>query len=735
MKKIQIVIAALAASTLNAAVIRTAAPTYAQVAGVSNQVMQVQNDVDILSSMILGNELASPYLAGLRVTFNVGPNAYVPEGDNYYKSIAGAYLTVQAPNELYKIDITDITAGAVKRVYVPCQSSVDVDVRLHLGPADHIYPSGSQTVHLHRQQVTDVVIDTHPPLVPPSGQEDAYRMVGRAQYYDPTNAYGKRNDGSSFPVQRVYDPQTQTWRTQFGFYSNSVWHTECDVYNLIPQLDDTGAVVNEDEIGDMTAAYEVKAFPWNEARRVVAEVDASMLATSGATPATNLFYFAEVPIYVYKETIETLTITNLAANGSVSSATAYPMQIHWVARPEITNGIDNAFYIPSWEKVYARDYDDATGTWTTREIGVKSANYYATYKTAPTSAKNANWYMAGANNYTVQSYPWPYRDDSNYGVANIHRGTMHAYAQKLNAYGVTLRRVTGGSTPGEAIRTYSAPTGDMAARRWAGNNWHDYQAFRELAYIQFGANAQSSATEIARDGKARVIGIVGNQNTSVLEARQDDLEPYFAEQTHLVTFTIAPRAANGYSFAWLGILNFWGSEGDYMADVTTIAQTDADSTKSIWYFACLDRSRWIGGTSGAAASYAVFPDAGYEKLSYFWAYTGKSGTFYRGKDAKAEYAAFNLVATTPEAATDAFAVNLNSSAYDGVYVPSSYPAVPASGSQYSYWMCSLSNNRSNALGPWCVSSSGGPSNSYAYYWGARASVNFLAAEGEAQSGE
>ena len=177
MKKLLIGIAALAASTLNAAVIRTAAPTYAQVAGVSNQVMQVQNDVDILSSMILGNELASPYLAGLRVTFNVGPNAYVPEGDNYYKSIAGAYLTVQAPNELYKIDITDITAGAVKRVYVPCQSSVDVDVRLHLGPADHIYPSGTQTVHLHRQQVTDVVIDTHPPLVPPSGQEDAYRMV------------------------------------------------------------------------------------------------------------------------------------------------------------------------------------------------------------------------------------------------------------------------------------------------------------------------------------------------------------------------------------------------------------------------------------------------------------------------------------------------------------------------------------------------------------------------------
>ena len=217
--------------------------------------------------------------------------------------------------------------------------------------------------------------------------------------------------------------------------------------------------------------------------------------------------------------------------------------------------------------------------------------------------------------------------------------------------------------------------------------------------------------------------------------RQDDLEAYFAEQTNLVTFTIAPRAANGYSFAWLGVLNFWGSEGDQMADVTTVAETDSDGTKSIWYLANLDRSRFIPDTSGTATSFANFTDNyGYERLSYYWAYTGLSGTFYRGKDTKADYAAFNLVATTPTAAGDAFAVNLNSSAYDGVYAPSSYPAVPASGSQFSYWMCSLSFTRYYALGPWYVISSGGPSTSSANYWGGRASLNILAAEGEARSG-
>ena len=67
MKKIQIVIAALAASTLNAAVVRTPAPTYPQVAGVSNQVMAVDAkltatalDVAALKSIVVGGEAASP---------------------------------------------------------------------------------------------------------------------------------------------------------------------------------------------------------------------------------------------------------------------------------------------------------------------------------------------------------------------------------------------------------------------------------------------------------------------------------------------------------------------------------------------------------------------------------------------------------------------------------------------------------------------------------------------------
>ena len=76
----------LAASTLPASAdIRLA--DYPQVAGVSNQVMAVDAklaatalDVAALKSIVVGGEAASPYLGGIRFTFNTGAGAYVPQG-------------------------------------------------------------------------------------------------------------------------------------------------------------------------------------------------------------------------------------------------------------------------------------------------------------------------------------------------------------------------------------------------------------------------------------------------------------------------------------------------------------------------------------------------------------------------------------------------------------------------------------------------------------------------------
>ena len=48
-------------------------------------------------------------------------------------------------------------------------------------------------------------------------------------------------------------------------------------------------------------------------------------------------------------------------------------------------------------------------------------------------------------------------------------------------------------------------------------------------------------------------------------------------------------------------------------------------------------------------------------------------------------------------------------------------------------MRTLSNNRNNAIGPWCVLSNNGPSYSLANSWGGRASPSLLEAEREARS--
>ena len=704
------------------AVVATLTNAAERVGVIDERVEVIDERVEVIANMMAGSELNSPNIAGIRVIFNTGANAYVPQGEEYYKAINGAYLVVEGLNRTYRYDVTDIRSNATQRIFIPCTEREDVTLRLVLGPAKHIYTTGAQIAHAVSRQITDVLIDTTTPVNPPRGDEERYRMYGRAQFYDPANARGKQASGESFPIQRIYDSDSGEWITQFGHYEGTTWVTECDIYNQIAQLDMDGGIANLTEVGNFEHAYETRAFPWCEVEPVVLEVDSSMLNTSGGTtPATNLFYFARCPIYAYKETIETIEFR--IVNGGVTTTNSYPVQIHWVAHPDIME-VDAGFGIPSWEKVYKRVKSDSTGDWTTELVGQKEANYYAVYKSAPTSAKNNNWQMAGGNsNYTIQSYPWPNRDGSDYGVSGLSRGTMHTYAQKLNAYSVTLRKVVNGTEPGQVIKVFPAPTGDMATRRWAGNNWHDYQAFRELAYIQFGANAQNTTD-----------GIIGNNTTSAPETRQDELEEYYEKQPNLITFTIAPRSQNGVPFSWLRILNFWGSEGDQMADATVVAQTDFDGTQTLFYLANLDRSLWKPDFAASTDPSPFFNDYGYERLSYNWAHTGQTGTYYRGKPGNSLYAAFNLPMTTPSTENAHFAVNLSSSAYDGCYAPS-YPAKPGAGSAYSYWMCSLSGYRSIALGPWCVHASSGPSHSSAVSWGCRASPNFLATEGEAQSGE
>ena len=200
-------------------------PEYNQVAGVSNQVMALDAkltsaalDAEAVKNLVLGSESASPFLVGIRVTFNTGEHAVVPPGEEYYKSLDGAYISVQAANHLYKFAVPSIRAGAQQQLFVPCDTFGDVRLKLHLGPADHYYAGGEQIVHLHNGELVEVAVDTYAPLNPSGEDVPRLRMFGRAQYYDPDGTYGKKTSGESFPIQRVFDPAANAWVTQFGFY-------------------------------------------------------------------------------------------------------------------------------------------------------------------------------------------------------------------------------------------------------------------------------------------------------------------------------------------------------------------------------------------------------------------------------------------------------------------------------------------------------------------------------------
>ena len=173
--------------------------------------------MEAVKGLVLGSEAASPFLAGIRVTFNAGEHAVVPPGAEYYKALDGAYLSVQAANHLYTFPVGNIHSGAVQQVFVPCDTFEDVKLKLHLGPADHYYAGGEQTVHLHHGELTEAAIDTYAPLDPSGEDVPRLRMYGRAQYYDPDGTYGKKTSGESFPVQRVFDTTANAWVTQFGF--------------------------------------------------------------------------------------------------------------------------------------------------------------------------------------------------------------------------------------------------------------------------------------------------------------------------------------------------------------------------------------------------------------------------------------------------------------------------------------------------------------------------------------
>ena len=468
---------------------------------------------------------------------------------------------------------------------------------------------------------------------------------------------------------------------KFGWYKNetvneptfpSNWVNDTGIYTFIPEMDaETGLQTNENPQPTMLY-WERDIYPWCEAKKVRIH---SSVPISGSNTAEADFYFAEVPIYFVKNEERTLTFDTKDAEGNVLSTTTAACRIWWLSKVQLPG-----YELPSWEKkwIYEEEgeYDGEQHNYNRTSVP-KAANYYACYKNVTKSYLNGN---------VIQSYPHAAT------VSGNSRGEMCTLSKVLNGYSMTIH--------GSGVFAEGAELpADESGRRFTGNTWLEFQAFRYLMYIQFGTDIQ-----------ATLLGLTKNNNSGDTTVhRQNSCETVYTNSPTVPTFSVG-AANQSNPISWLWIVNPHGSEGDQMADATTFAERIADGTQTTM-LAMLDRALITPHATNKATMLAN----GYEQLTYKWTAVGKSGTHKRGLDSREDFWAYQFPAHNDETA----AIELGSSNQVDTQWLDGHPAAGTLGEVAR--MCSLSNNGSNAraLGPWYVNSNNVPSNANANNWGAR----------------
>lgn len=638
----------------------------------------------------------SNYMATVCITFNTGIGHSAPTGQALVDAMKGAYVDVQTDGGRYSYATFDISEGAKQFCFIPCTGEKEFTAKLVLGHTSQYFVSLPVSSRIKPGELTNIVIDTQGAFVPPTGQEMLYRAIGRAQFTDdPTK-------NTSFLIVRDVDSEGHITQI-FGHYEGTTWVSECPFKNKIPNLTEDGAIVNIAEVGDLSGTFEQDAWPWNAAEKRDVVVNEAMITTG--SKATNVFKFTWIPVYAFKESDETLTFVTKNSSGEITQSVEHPCRIQWVAHREMID-VDNGFEIPSWEKVWKRVKDESTGVWSSVAIGEKEGNYYARYKTtANNTGVSRQGGATSAGTAYLQSYP------TNLTTNAISRHTSTVNARRMDDLSVTI---------GNKVYPGLTNTDEMWNRRFACMTWQDYEAYRKLIYIQFGADAQNTTD-----------GIKGvTTSTSTPQTTQDYLESRFEARPDFKTFTAGDRTSVSVPFAWLWILNPWGSEGDQMDDATTVQETVSDGTQYAFNVVQIDRAKMLGDTSGTASSYENLTNNGYQKLDYYWSQPGYTSAYYRGEDSRPELKGFVL----PANIASRFNITLGSSPCDGLWL-GSYPGKPDSDSAYAYRNAVLSSTRScgSALGPWCVAGSRDPGDAYAGHWGSRLSINILRSEANGEA--
>ena len=620
----------------------------------------------------------------IRLTLNDGPDAYIPSEELEQKLIDGAKVYVFTPQAIYSQPIPSLAKGTCFDINViPSPLIPTARIRIVLGQQqEEIVAFNDINVTLQAGSVTQAAMD----LDHYRGDGGTFVEVGRVQRLD-------QSTSSSYLIVRKYVDGAFT-EERFGWYRDETvndptfpanWHNDTGIYTFIPEMDATTGLQTNENPRPIELYWERDIYPFCEARKV--RMQSSIPVGSGKT-AQKDFYFSEVPIYYVKNEVRTLTFDTKNAAGEVISTADAECRIWWCSKNQLPG-----YELPSWEKKWIyQDNGVVDGQHNYTKTSVpKAANYYACYKGVQKSYDGGN---------IIQSYPHAAM------VTGYSRGSMCDQAKALNSYGIRIY----GSGVFEDGTFIDA---DTTNRRFTGNTWLEFQAFRYLMYIQFGTDIQ-----------ATLLGLTVNNSSSEPRCWQNSCEQVYTASPNVPTFSIGPANASN-PISWLWIVNPHGCEGDQMADATTFAERIAEGTQTTM-LVMLDRAML---TPHATVKQTML-DNGYDQLDYKWTAVGKTGTHKRGLDSRPEFWAYQFPAHNDETA----AIELGSSSQVDTQWLSGHPAAGTLGAVAR--LCSLSDNGSNgrALGPWCVLSSADASYSGATYWGARVSCVLSADEAEGVGG-
>lgn len=616
----------------------------------------------------------------IKMILNSSQTAFIPPQALMNKLLDGAKVYVYTPQAIYTQDIPSLAANTQFNInIIPSPLIPSARIRIVLGEQTE------EIVAFDEIAVTPTVggvVEARMNLSRYAGDGGDFYEIGRVQRLD-------QSTSSSYLIARKYVDGVFT-SEKFGWYKNEAvgdptfpnnWVNDTGIFTFIPEMDPTTGLQTNENPHPTMLYWERDIFPFNQAKKV--RMHTSVGIGSGKTANADL-YFSEIPIYYVKNEIRTLKFETKNAAGDVLSSVDAPCRIWWLSKNRLPG-----YELPSWEKKWIYVDNGTVGDQHnyTKTSVAKAANYYACYKSVTKTCDNGD---------LIQSYPYAAM------VSGLSRGSMCDQAKKLNAAPVKIYG-SGVFPDGTELPA------DTTNRRFYGNTWLEFQAFRYLMYIQFGTDIQ-----------ATLLGITANNGASIEKCWQNSCEVAYEASPNVPTFSVG-AANESNPISWLWIVNPHGSEGDQMADATTFAER-IDAGTQTTMLAMLDRAL----VSPHGTNKQTMLNNGYDQLTYKWTAVGKSGQSKRGLDSRPEFWAYQFPAHNDETA----AIELGASGQVDSQFLSGHPAAGTLGEVAR--VCSLSNlgSHGRALGPWCVSSSSEPSHSGAPYWGARVSCVLSADEAE-----